>query len=173
MNEKREGQSLFPVLADDENCVGCNRCMRVCPVETANTVVQMRENSFQVRIKEEQCILCGSCVDICEHGVRGIRDDLHNFLDALQKGEEMAVMVAPSIRSSIPQWRQLLTWLRSIGVSAIYDVSLGADICIWGHLRYLEKNLAQLLPSLVQSLCATVVVISKNCFHFCLPCIVP
>lgn len=73
-------------------------------------------------------------------GARGIRDDLHNFLDALQKGEEMAVMVAPSIRSSIPQWRQLLTWLRSIGVSAIYDVSLGADICIWGHLRYLEKK---------------------------------
>ncbi len=71
MNEKREGQSLFPVLADDENCVGCNRCMRVCPVETANTVVQMRENSFQVRIKEEQCILCGSCVDICEHGGPG------------------------------------------------------------------------------------------------------
>jgi NTP pyrophosphatase (non-canonical NTP hydrolase) len=34
----------------------------------------------------------------------------------------------------------MLSWLRQAGVGKIYDVSLGADICTWAHIRYIQKN---------------------------------
>ena len=37
-------------------------------------------------------------------------------------------------------WRNVLEFLRSNGVKDIYDVSFGADICTWAHIRYLQKN---------------------------------
>ncbi|MCL1916264.1 MAG: response regulator [Desulfovibrionaceae bacterium] len=49
-------------------------------------------------------------------------------------------MAAPSIQTNIPQWKKLFTWLRNNGVTSVYDVSLGADICIWAQLRLLQKE---------------------------------
>jgi len=49
-------------------------------------------------------------------------------------------MAAPAIRTNIPEWKNLFAWLKQLGVNKIYDVSLGADICIWGYIRYIEQN---------------------------------
>jgi transcription elongation factor Elf1 len=53
----------------------------------------------------------------------------------------MAVIAAPAIKIAFDGWwRHVLQWLREIGVKYVYDVSLGADICTWAHLRYVKKN---------------------------------
>ena len=130
----------FSMQTDSENCVGCNRCMRACPIETANIAYQETPDQIKVRIDPEQCVLCGSCVGVCEHDARHIHDDTERFFEDLKAGQKISVIAAPSIRTNIPQWKQLLTWLRGQGVCAIYNVALGADLCVWAHLRYLEDS---------------------------------
>jgi len=121
-----------------ENCVGCNRCARECPIETANLTYQDAQGNIKVDVDDAQCIACGRCIQVCKHGARSYEDDLDRFFDDLDRGVPLSLITAPSLKSNFPQWKNILAWLKQRGVRKIYDVSLGADICIWAHLRYLK-----------------------------------
>ena len=75
------------------------------------------------------------------HNARYFQDDIDQFLSDLKAGQEIAVIAAPSIKIAFEgNWRHALQWLQNQGVKGIYDVSYGADICTWAHLRYIEKH---------------------------------
>lgn len=146
------------IYANDQKCVGCNRCIRVCPIETANISYQDESGNTKVILDPSQCILCGACLDICEHHARYIVDDTERFFEDVQKGIPISVIAAPSIQATVPQWRRLFTMLRELGVKLIYDVSLGADICIWAHLKYMEHH----TKPLITQPCPVIVTFCEN-----------
>ncbi|MCL1807935.1 MAG: ATP-binding protein [Oscillospiraceae bacterium] len=121
-------------------CTGCNRCIRECPMETANITHQDDAGNIKVKIDHDQCITCGRCLSACKHGARVYEDDTLRFFHDLENGVDISLITAPSIRTNIPDWMNLFTCLKKLGVKQIYDVSLGADICIWGHVRHIERN---------------------------------
>ncbi|GBU24712.1 iron only hydrogenase [Fibrobacteria bacterium R8-3-H12] len=124
---------------DVNKCVGCNRCVRVCPIDEAN--IAYEENGrVKVRIDHNKCIACGNCLIACHHGSRDYEDDTERFFKDLKKGTSISIFAAPAIKSNFAEYGQLFTWLRSMGVKKIYDVSLGADICTWAHIRYIQKH---------------------------------
>lgn len=123
---------------DLEMCVGCNRCIRVCPIPEAN-VAYTEAGNGKVRIDSEKCIACGACIAACPHDSRSYVDDTERFFSDLARGETISVFVAPAGRTNFPELMQLLAWLRTLGVEAIFDVSLGADICTWAHIRWIQK----------------------------------
>lgn len=129
------------ITIDESKCVGCNSCVRECPVNDAN-VAKLDENGRMViGVDEEKCIKCGSCILACSHGARGYEDDMSEFLADLKKGEEICIIAAPAIKIAFDgNWRHALQWLRDNGVASIYDVSYGADICTWAHLKLFEEN---------------------------------
>ena len=58
----------------NENCQGCNRCISVCPVLTANYSLPAPDGQGQrIEVHSENCINCGACFDVCEHNVRSLR----------------------------------------------------------------------------------------------------
>jgi len=122
-----------------ENCVGCNRCVRVCPVSEAN-VAYLREGKVLVRADGKKCIACGACVPVCHHGSRSFEDDTVRFFKDLQKGVAISLITAPSMKHSFDNWEKMLAWFRMQGVSYIYDAQLGADIFLWAHIRHLQRN---------------------------------
>jgi len=109
-------------------------------MELANLTFQDEAGNIKVKIDHEKCISCGRCVSACKHEARFYLDDTERFFGDLKKGTAITLIVAPSIRTNITEYKQLFTYLKQLGVKKIYDVSLGADICIWGHVRYIEKN---------------------------------
>lgn len=125
----------------EEKCVGCNACVRVCPAGDAN-IAHMDENGvLRIKIDDAKCIKCGACINACSHNARYFEDDVDQFLNDLKSGKEIAVIAAPAIKIAFDgNWRHVLQWLRNQGVKGIYDVSYGADICTWAHLRYLEAH---------------------------------
>ncbi len=62
----------------NENCIGCNRCISVCPVLTANQAVVV-DGKPRIEVNHAQCINCGACFDACEHQAREYADDTEQF----------------------------------------------------------------------------------------------
>ena len=120
-------------------CTGCNRCVRECPMETASVTYQDENGAIKVRIDHAKCIVCGRCVSACKHNARRYDDDTGVFFEDLSSGVPISIIAAPSIKTNIPEYKRLFTYLKKLGVKKIYDVSLGADICVWAHVRYIER----------------------------------
>ncbi len=137
-----------------ELCVGCNRCARECPLEMANLTYQDDSGAIKVKIDSDMCIACGACIAVCKHEARYYEDDTQAFFSDLAAGAPISLIAAPSVRTNIPDWKRLFSCLKQLGVRKIYDVSLGADICIWAHLRYIERHSPR---SLITQPCAAIV----------------
>ncbi|MDR3271568.1 MAG: methyl-accepting chemotaxis protein [Peptococcaceae bacterium] len=127
------------IISDADKCVGCNRCIRVCPVEEAN-VAYLENDAIKVMIDHTKCIACGACIAACQHEARDYVDDTELFFEHLHSGTPISLFAAPAQRTNFPEWGRILSWLRQEGVRKIYDVSLGADICTWAHIRYIQQN---------------------------------
>ena len=129
------------ILYDSNKCVGCNTCIRNCPAPEANISKIGPDGSITIEIDDAKCIKCGKCVKVCDHNARDFEDDTKKFWRDLNSGEPIALIVAPSVKISFDgYWRHVLQYMRNKGVAKILDVSLGADICTWAHLRYIKKN---------------------------------
>ena len=123
-----------------ELCVGCNRCIRECHMEMANVTYQDEAGNIKVKTDHAKCIGCGRCIAVCKHGAREYKDDTARFFEDLAAGVPISLIAAPSIQTNIPEYGRLFTYLKNKGVRKIYDASLGADICIWAHVRHIEQN---------------------------------
>ena len=56
------------INVDIDKCVGCNACVRACPVGDAN-IARMDENGkLKITIDDEKCIKCGACWGCCPFG---------------------------------------------------------------------------------------------------------
>jgi len=109
-------------------------------MEMANITYQDEAGNIKVKISQDKCINCGMCVWVCKHDARRFTDDTGRFFDDLAKGIPISLIAAPSVKTNVPEYKKLFTYLKSLGVNKIYDVSLGADICIWAHVNYLKKT---------------------------------
>ena len=54
--------SLLRIRCDEEKCISCGKCKRVCPMD-----VEMTDNSRK-RKNGTDCILCMECVKVCPKG---------------------------------------------------------------------------------------------------------
>jgi hypothetical protein len=76
------------------------------------------------------------------------------FLDLANK-QPMVAIVAPAVASTFPDlYLNFNGWLKSLGVSAVFDVSFGAELTIKSYLHYIKEEtpvtvLAQPCPAIV------------------------
>ncbi|MCL1835474.1 MAG: ATP-binding protein [Oscillospiraceae bacterium] len=151
------------VRTKPELCTGCNRCVRECPMETANITYRDEEGSIKVKVDCEKCIACGLCITACKHGAREYLDDTDRFLEDLAAGVPISLIAAPSIRTNIPDYKHLFAHLKNSGVNKIYDAGLGADICVWAHVRYIEQGGGN--PHMITQPCPAIVAYCEKYRH--------
>ncbi len=131
MEEKRES-----LVFTNENCVGCNRCIRVCSCMGACVASPQDENGIsRVDVDGSKCVACGACFEACEHNAREFRDDTERFFADLKRGEKITILVAPAFRADYPnEYRRVFGGLKKLGVSRVISVSFGADITTWADI---------------------------------------
>ena len=128
------------IIYTNEKCVGCNKCISVCPAILANRA-EMDGSESRIVVDQEACVQCGSCFDSCGHNARDYNDDTKDFFRDLAAGKKISVIVAPAFLANYPrEYGRILGYLKSKGVNHIYSVSFGADITTWGYLRYITEH---------------------------------
>lgn len=139
----------------NDNCIGCNKCISVCPVLTANYAVNENEQN-KIVVDGKQCISCGACFDACEHHAREYRDDTERFFEDLKKGEKISLLLAPAFLANYPkEYASVLGGLKEMGVNRIISISFGADITTWAYIRYITEHhfkggISQPCPAIVR-----------------------
>lgn len=120
----------------NDNCIGCNKCIRVCPTLLANEA-----KVGKIDVLEEYCIECGACFDACRHNARDYEDDTSEFMLNLGNGKKYSVIVAPAFIANYPkEYKKIFGYLKAKGVNHIYAVSYGADITTWAYISYILQT---------------------------------
>jgi NAD-dependent dihydropyrimidine dehydrogenase PreA subunit len=141
------------IIVKPDKCQGCNACVRSCPAPEANTTKQLEDGRFITSVNPDKCINCGECVKTCNHGARDYVDDTEECMSRVIK-EKIVILVSPAIKTVFPtKWKGILDWFKSEGC-IIYDISLGADICTWAHVRMIDQGK---LGNIITPSCAAVV----------------
>lgn len=141
---------LKPVIyVDKDKCVNCHRCIAVCPSKMCND-----GTGDYVSLKPELCLGCGHCIEACEHDARHGIDDTQAFFKALQNKEKLVAIVAPAVAANFKgKDLELNTYLKSIGVKAVFDVGFGAELTTKSYVEHIKTNpklvIAQPCPALV------------------------
>ena len=131
------------IRVDPEKCTACHRCISVCPAKMCNDA-----SGDYIKVNSELCIGCGRCISACHFGARVGLDDFDLFMKDLKAGVKMIAIVAPS---SVVSFRghilELNTWLKSIGIKAVFDVSFGAELTSKSYVEYIKQKDPELLIS--------------------------
>lgn len=123
-----------------DKCVGCNKCIRACPSPEANRVETLENGKRIITVDPKHCIACGECVRVCKHGARDYADDTSDAMALISK-TKCVVLVTPSIKTVFPKtWKGILNWFKRNGCKMV-DVSFGADICTWGHVKAIKDGI--------------------------------
>lgn len=139
----------------NDNCIGCNKCIRACSCLGACVAKNENGKTF-IEVDPVKCVACGACIDACEHQAREFSDDTERFFADLAKGEKISVLVAPAFKANYPkEYESLLGGLKKLGVNRIISISFGADITTWGYLNYVQQNdfvggISQPCPAIVR-----------------------
>jgi iron only hydrogenase large subunit-like protein/uncharacterized protein YoxC len=109
----------------------------------------------KVHINPDLCIGCGNCIAVCHHEARHLIDDTTSLFSDLKRGDKIIAVVAPAIASVFPgQHLNINGYLKSMGISAFFDVSLGAELTVISYLNYIKTKkprmvIAQPCPAIV------------------------
>ena len=148
-------QNQKGLIFTNDKCIGCNKCISVCPVIVANRAVKTKEGIPRIEVDGDKCIACGACFDACEHNAREFVDDTEEFFAALARGERISVLWAPAFAANYPnEYKKILGGLKKMGVNRIISVSFGADITTWGYIKYISEynftgGISQPCPAIV------------------------
>lgn len=124
----------------NDQCVGCHKCISVCPVLTANKAVE-ENGQNKILVDGNHCIACGACFDACAHGARSYHDDTERFFEDLKRGEKISLLLAPAFLANYPkEYATVLGGLKKLGVNRIISISFGADITTWGYIKYITEH---------------------------------
>ena len=134
---KTIGNSL---VYTNDNCIGCNKCISVCPILTANHATE-ENGKNKIIVDGNQCVACGACFDVCEHKARSFNDDTERFFEDLKSGEKISILLAPAFLANYPrEYASVLGGLKQMGVNRIISISFGADITTWAYIKYITEH---------------------------------
>jgi NADP-reducing hydrogenase subunit HndD len=160
-NVRPVDNSSVSIRRDNNKCVLCERCIRVCnDIQTVHAI-GLAGRGFNSRVEppfgknmaESSCVNCGQCVITCPTGALTEKSDIQNVINALNSGKYLIAQTAPSIRATLGECfgmlpgkavtGKMVTALKQIGFRQVFDTDLAADITIIEEATEFMKRLKE------------------------------
>ena len=103
------------IVCDTSKCVGCNKCIRVCPQYLTNVVTEDKK----IRVNNDECVACVECIKHCPHDARSFTDDTSLFLHGLNIGENIFDSSPIFSFNYSKEYKQVFGWLKGRCISYI------------------------------------------------------
>jgi NADH-quinone oxidoreductase subunit G len=141
-------ESSHSIRRDNNKCILCSRCIKMCnDIQTVYAIDQNHRGFSTIvtpalghTMAESACVNCGQCVIVCPTGALSEMSDINHVIDSLNSGKTLIAQTAPSIRAALGECfgmapgtavtGKMVTALKRLGFNYVFDVDLGADICI-------------------------------------------
>ena len=134
---------------DEGNCIGCSRCMKICPTEA------IRIRGGKAFIMEDRCIDCGKCHEACPVDAIYIKQDdfkmVHEFPHSVALLPAVFLGQFPDdIRVS-----RIYAALKDLGFKHVFEVESAASIYADVKHRYADQHHDD--EPLISSFCPAIV----------------
>lgn len=147
------------LVRDQEKCILCGRCIRICRDVQGmnvysfagrgfNTIVS---TAFEHDLKDVACTYCGQCASVCPTGAIVEKDDTDQVWRAINDEDKVVIVqTAPSVRVALGEelgipagsivTGKMVAALRSLGFDKVFDTNFSADLTIMeeGH-EFLDR----------------------------------
>lgn len=142
------------LVRDQEKCILCGRCIRVCSEVQGMNVYSfagrgfntMVSTAFEQGLEKVACTYCGQCASVCPTGAIVEKDDTAKVWAAIgDKTKHVIVQTAPSVRVALGEelgipvgeivTGKMVAALRKLGFDKVFDTNFSADLTIMeeGH----------------------------------------
>ena len=142
------------LVRDQEKCILCGRCIRVCRDVQGMSVYSFAERGFDTIVStafeqdlgKVECSYCGQCASVCPTGAIIERDDTEKVWSAINDPDKIVIVqTAPAVRVALGEelgmepgsvvTGKMVAALRNLGFDKIFDTNFSADLTIMeeGH----------------------------------------
>ncbi|HYE81283.1 MAG TPA: [Fe-Fe] hydrogenase large subunit C-terminal domain-containing protein [Clostridia bacterium] len=129
------GEKYFhSVVLNDDNCVGCTSCLKICPTEA----IRLREG--KARIIGEKCIDCGECIRICPNHAKSAVTDTLEILNKFKYTIAIPSLVLYGQFPGKVGINKMLTAVKNVGFDEVYEASVGTEIITNVIKNHMLKN---------------------------------
>lgn len=145
----QENYFYHALKIDKQRCIGCTRCISVCPTQA------IRINNGKAEIIKNRCVDCGECYKACPVSAIKVQD---NDLNIINKFKYRVALIPSILRSQFSDniiESEIFDSLIQIGFTHVYEVELSADLICEKVGESLKSN-NQLKPS-ISSFCPAIV----------------
>lgn len=120
--ESVDKKYFHSVVLQEERCIGCTSCLKVCPTEA----IRLRDG--KARIIGEKCIDCGECIRICPNHAKNAITDKLSIIQNFKHRIAIPSLVLYGQFASKVGINTMLTALRNIGFDEVYEACIGTNI---------------------------------------------
>ena len=134
---------------DTERCIGCSRCMKICPTEA------IRIFGGQASIQEHRCIDCGKCYEVCPTQAVAIKDD---DFEAFRRYKHSVALLPAVFMGQFPDEisvSKVYATLQELGFAHVMEVESAAMIFKDAKEKYAREH-PDVRP-LISSFCPAIV----------------
>lgn len=134
---------------ESQRCIGCSRCMKVCPTEA------VRIHGGKAAIQEHRCIDCGKCYEVCPAEAITIKDD---DFEAFRQYKHSVALLPAVFMGQFPDEisvSQVYATLGELGFAHVMEVESAAMIFADAKNKYAFEH-SDVRP-LISSFCPAIV----------------
>ena len=159
-------EETLHINIDNQKCRRCSYCIQICPAKA----IKLEKDA--VTIINHRCILCGSCITECPQHAIICGGGFYEVKTLLEEGKgKIIACLDPAFPASFRiAPRQLVTALKNIGFTEVWEGAFGAEIVSQAYRKLMQEQTDR---PLISSFCPVIVMYVQKYLPQLIPNIAP